>query len=147
MKNAITLLSILLLFSACEKEEKLEGSLVGQWELVSIYSPWLGESSDVELENFFQTYQFLSNGTFIKTRIFEESNEKEASGLYIIEEVPLHSSMNAKFFINLEFTDGDDIYNNCGIGPEEQLVLQFNNQLNNFSATPCDGPGFIFEKK
>lgn len=147
MKNIIICFSFLILFISCDQDENPDESIFGTWELVEIYNPWVGESTDSEVDKFFQTYQFMSNGTFKKTRIYEDDGLKEASGTFTLEDVPAYSSSDAKLYVNLKFTAGDGIYNNCGQPNEEQLTLRFNNQLNNFSATPCDGPGYIFEKK
>lgn len=147
MKNSIICISFLLLFISCDQDEKPSGSIIGTWELVGIYNPWIGESSDLEVDRFFQTYKFMSNGTFKKTRIYEEEGLNEASGTFTLEAVPAYSSSDAKLYVNLKFTEGDNIYNDCGQPNEEQLTLRFNNQLNNFSLIPCDGPGYIFEKR
>ncbi|WP_296700286.1 hypothetical protein [Algoriphagus sp.] len=147
MKNIIICFSFCFLLVACGEDEKPKESIIGTWELVGIYNPWIGETSDSDVDRFFQTYQFMSNGTFKKTRIYEEDGLKEASGTFTVEDVPAYSSSDAKLYVILIFTDGDNIFNNCGQPNEEQLTLRFNNQLNNFSATPCDGPGYIFEKK
>ncbi|MEN2284112.1 hypothetical protein AAGF08_18355 [Algoriphagus sp. SE2] len=147
MKNIIIYFCFLFLFVSCDQNEEPNASIFGTWELVGIYNPWIGESSDSEIDRFFQTYEFMSNGTFKKTRIYELEGLKEATGTFTIEDVPAYISSDTKLYINLNFKDGDDIYNNCGQPDEEQLTLRFNNQLNNFSATPCDGPGYIFEKR
>lgn len=145
MKKLLFFCSLMLFFS-CDKEKSEENFIVGDWNLVEIYNPWTGTSSSENLSDFFQTYQFMSDGTFKKTRKSEGEELKEATGVYTLEDVPLYSSSDAKLFIYLTFTAGDDIYNNCGNPNEEQLTLRFSNKLSNFSATPCDGAGFTFEK-
>lgn len=147
MKTGFLYFAILLLFISCENEENPEKLIIGKWELVEIYNPWTGQSSDLNVNEFFQTYQFMSNGSFTKTRLFEDEGLKTASGNYSLENVPPTSSSDAQLYINLNFIDGDDILNNCGAENFEQLVLRFNHQLSNFSATSCDGPGYTFEKK
>ena len=98
------------------------------------------------VEENFQTYRFYSNGTFEKTRISDGEDLQTATGEYLLEQVPAYISSDAKLYVNLEFKEGDAITNNCGQPDGEQLVLRFTNQLNNFSAIPCDGPGYIFQK-
>lgn len=146
MKKLFLLSLISILFISCDNEDSDPDSIVGKWELVEIYNPWIGESSSEFVKENFQTYRFYSNGTFEKTRISGGEDLKTASGDYTLEQVPAYSSSDAKLYVNLEFKEGDVITNNCGQPDKELLVLRFNNQLNNFSATPCDGPGYIFEK-
>lgn len=144
--TCLVYLFLSLLVVSCNNEENDPDSIIGEWELVEIYNPWTGESSTEHVAENFQTYQFFSNGTFIKTRVQEEGDLKTAKGSFTTEDVPPYSSSDAKMYVNLVFNEGAKITNNCGQPNEEQLVLRFNNQLNNFSATPCDGPGYTFEK-
>lgn len=145
MKKLLFFCSLMLLFS-CDKEKTNEEFIVGNWTLVEIYNPWTGTSSSDKVSENLQTYQFLPDGTFLKTRKFEGEELKEATGEYILENVPAYISRDAKKYINLTFKAGDGITSNCGGPEEEQLTLHFNNKLSNFSATPCDGAGFTFEK-
>ncbi len=146
MKKLVILFAIASLSFSCDNEKSKEDFIIGEWELVEIYNPWTGTASSENVKENYQKYQFMSNGTFKKTRKSDGDNLMEASGVYTFEKVPAYSSSDAKLHLNLSFTAGDDIYNNCGAPNEEQLTLRFNNQLNNFSMTPCDGPGFTFAK-
>ncbi|WP_074224443.1 hypothetical protein [Algoriphagus halophilus] len=146
MKKLFLLSLISILFISCDNEDSDPDSIVGKWELVEIYYPRTDVSSDELVEENFQTYRFYSNGTFEKTRISDGEDLQTATGEYLLEQVPAYISSDAKLYVNLEFKEGDAITNNCGQPDKEELVLRFNNQLNNFSATPCDGPGYIFEK-
>ncbi|MBN3582344.1 hypothetical protein JYB64_08075 [Algoriphagus aestuarii] len=147
MKKLIFYCSIVFLACSCENEHPQTGNIVGRWELVEVYNPWTGTTSTEGVEDNLQTYQFMSNGTFKKTRVFDENERKEASGIYLTEKVPAYSSSNAKLYVNLTYTAGESIASNCGEPDAEQLVLRFSNRLDNFSATPCDGPGYSFAKK
>jgi hypothetical protein len=147
MRKLILLLTVAFLLFSCENEKLDEDLIIGEWELVEIYNPWTGTSSSENVKDNFQAYKFMSDGTFKKTRKSEGENLMEATGVYALEKVPAYSSSDAKLHINLTFTSGDDIYSNCGEPNQEQLTLRFNNLLNNFSMTSCDGPGFTFEKK
>ncbi len=147
MKRLILFCSIIFLFFSCENEKPEEKNIVGKWELVEIYNPWTVTASAENVEMRFQTYQFMTDGTFKKTRTFDENEVKEGTGTYEIENVPAYISSDARLYINLTYSGGESVVNNCGDPDKEQLVLRFSNQLSNFSATPCDGAGFTFEKK
>ncbi|MBN3518910.1 hypothetical protein JYB62_02760 [Algoriphagus lutimaris] len=147
LKKLFLLSLISILFFSCDNEDSDPDSIVGKWGLIEIYYPRTVVSSDEFVEENFQTYRFYSNGTFEKTRISEGEDLQTATGDYLLEQVPAYSSSEVKLYVNLEFKEGDNITNNCGQPDGEQLMLRFNNQLDNFSAIPCDGPGYIFQKE
>lgn len=147
MKNLFVWFGLFFLILACKNESEPDLTVIGDWELVEIYNPWTGEAGTKYVDRYFQTYKFMSNGTFTKTRKNEGGTITTGSGTYELEEVPLYISSDAKLYINLTFIGGDEVKNNCGEPNSEQLHLRNNGRLNNFSATPCDGPGYTFEKK
>lgn len=138
---------ILLIFSCVQKENPPDIFIVGKWSLVQIDYLMYGESKKLNESESNTSYIFHKDGSFIK-EVRSDNRILQAYGTFITEEVPIqkYTFNEAKLYINLVFTAGDDLAQTCIAEFEEEFILTPDNRISNYSSAPCDGPVTTFEK-
>lgn len=144
MMKLILPLLVFFAFAGCKDDADPIAIVIGQWDLISIEGGWGGPILSGSEMTYRQTYQFNSDGTFVKTREAEGQSEV-ASGTYLTERGEVASSADVKLNVLLDFTEGEELAGTCVLG-SELLVLMHNNQLIN-TWSWCDGPILTYDKK
>jgi hypothetical protein len=145
MKNLLLPLIILFALTACSEKNDPENLISGDWELVSSVNAWTGEKLEGADLYYRQTYLFRRDGKFTKTQQNEDGSF-QASGTYSIEQSESTSGSDIKFYLNLSFTDGDQIAGSCYGNEKEIMVYNVNKQLRN-TWGECDGPIHTYDRK
>jgi hypothetical protein len=145
MKNLLLALLLLFALTACSEKNDPDKLIVGEWELVSSVNPWTGEKIEGEDLYYRQTYQFRRDGKFTKTQQNEDGNF-QASGTYSTDKLEPTPDSDIRFYLNLTFTDGDQIAGSCYGYEKELMVYRVNKQLRNTWAE-CDGHIFTYDRK
>ncbi|OOG72303.1 hypothetical protein [Algoriphagus sp. A40] len=143
MKRLFLPLLVFFAFVGCKEDVDPASTVIGQWKLISIGGGW-GQSIQTGSDMIYsQTYQFNRNGTFVKTQE-TDGQSAEASGTFTTEPGEIMSSADVKLYVQLEFTEGEELAGDCGPG-SEHLILRNNNQLINTWGM-CDGPILTYDK-
>lgn len=147
MKNFLCLTIFTLLFISCSKETDptlTETEFTGIWELIET----TGQTPDSKLTgnemSFQETYQFNSDGTFIKNRNEGGIIVKVTGTFESIEEddSQLKATTN---YLKLFHSKESSIIATCTEGYIEYLIVS-NQRLKN-SWDSCDGVGLVYMKK
>lgn len=142
MKKTFTLFILVLSigFFGCSEDENPDQQIIGTWELTESIGSWPVENPSGNDENYFISYRFNQEGTFIKTTIFN-GDEKTATGTYTTE-----TNEEGSFAI-LVFQTGIDIVQSCFSSAESEAILIASKNRIEVNTSPCDGPRNLFSKK
>ncbi len=138
------LLTSIILMASCSKSndvlksEDLSINLFPQtWKLIKMSGSLEGFESVGDEMAWQENYVFMSDGSFLKTRITDGEIES-ASGTYSFDE----NIQN--FFLNYEQTS--PIIGNCGSNIQESLYFNEESKILQSNWWTCDGPGLFYER-
>lgn len=146
MKNFLSLAFITLLFISCSKETDptlVETEITGKWELIETTGQTPNSKLTGKEMSFQETYQFNSDGTFIKNRN-EGGIILKVNGTFEITEED-DSQPKATTNLKLFHSKESSIIATCSEGYIEYLSVS-NQRLKN-SWNSCDGLGLVYMKK
>jgi hypothetical protein len=148
MRAVITLI-IALGFLSCNTEDKNEPQnmnldlvlkeLPQEWKLVKMTGSMVNSETTGDDMSWQETYSFLENGTFTKTRINKEGDILTASGSFrIIDE--------SEKSLELTYDEANDIVGSCSSQSVEYLYYRNDENLLLSNWWACDGPGLFYKK-
>lgn len=145
MKFKIYLFALCLSLPSCSVDSSVPDDYEhqGKWVLRSVQNNMVNASKSEHL-SYRETYIFQHNGTFVKIRQQENSEEK-AQGRYKLVQRPWNGVGEPLLFLDLNFETYSPIIANCTREPVEHLLITSEYILVN-SWIACDGLTMEYEK-
>lgn len=148
MKKLIALSVLLCTLFSCSIESDPPPTLVpqGTWKLVRTHAQVPDSEATGTQMDFQETYQINADGTFVKTRVQEDTTTK-AEGTYILEEEGYSLRGEAVIlFIKMVYEERNSIIASCTSSQlEEDLYFTWNHRLVS-TWEACDGLGLEYIK-
>ncbi|MGB5645979.1 MAG: hypothetical protein WBM55_02585 [Muriicola sp.] len=128
------ILFFLLFYTSCSvTDDPLQSD---RWELSSTYGYMTQTEQDVSELPYTETVEFISDGTFLKTRFTQDESEI-INGRWI----PLTRDGRSGFFVT--YAEDHPFIQNCTTEPQEFYFPQQGRLIQN-DYTPCDGPEYRY---
>ena len=128
------ILFFLLFYTSCSVSDDLLQS--DRWELSSTYGYMTQTEQDVSELPYSETVEFISDGTFLKTRFTQDESEI-INGLWI----PLIRDGRSGFLVT--YAEDHPFIQNCTTEPQEFYFPQ-QDRLIQSDFIPCDGPEYRY---
>lgn len=111
----------------------------GEWQLTEMSGSVIN-SVKMGPEMYWQeSYVFNTDGTFVKTRI-KDNTTTTASGIFSISET------SNEIHFELTYAESSTLVGSCYGNLKEELFINSNNLLVS-TWQNCDGPGLVYQKK
>lgn len=107
------------------------------WKLIKMTGSYKGSETVGEEMEWKENYVFMSDGTFVKTRI-AEGESQSASGTYDYDET------NQNFL--LEYEKMSNLVGTCDSEAKEYLYFDKDGKILLSNWWACDGPGLFYER-
>tara|TARA_R110000868_G_scaffold325809_2_gene586674 strand:+ start:5997 stop:6416 length:420 start_codon:yes stop_codon:yes gene_type:complete len=136
MKIMIFILGMFFICSSCTTSDEIFNETSQKWQLVRMTGSFVNSETTGEAMDWQEYFIFKTDGTFIKSRIFE-GTEKEAFGTYQKIESEDYS------YLELQYISGNELKASCS--QTESLIIRGANILTgNWSI--CDGPRLEYKQ-
>ena len=140
MKKIVAIFMLILTCISCSGDDtKPPTTYYGKWQLIEISGSSVN-SLTIGSEMIWQeSYNFETNGKFIKIRIQDDITTTE-SGTFLI------SKISNETHFELTYSKSSALIGNCDGNLKEYLFINSNNLLSN-TWQNCDGPVLVYQKK